>query len=53
MSTGTSYPSLPPGVPYEKQQGNWASWGMGVLEIPQEEMASLATRIAKLVKHRG
>lgn len=44
---------LPPGVPYEKQQGNWASWGMGVLEIPQEETASLATPIAKLMEHRG
>ena len=36
---------LPPGVPYDKQQGAWASWSSGVLEIPQEEMASLAARI--------
>src|SRR5919206_2239806 len=36
---------LPPGVPYEEQQGAWASWDMGVLDIPQEEMASLAARI--------
>jgi diadenosine tetraphosphate (Ap4A) HIT family hydrolase len=35
---------LPPGVPYEDQQGAWASWGMGVLKIPQEVMASLAAR---------
>ena len=36
---------LPPGVPYEDQQGNWASWDKGVLEIPRQEMASLAARI--------
>jgi len=36
---------LPPGVPYEDQQGAWASWTKGVLEIPTGEMASLATRI--------
>jgi diadenosine tetraphosphate (Ap4A) HIT family hydrolase len=35
---------LPPGVPYEEQQGAWASWSKGVLDIPQEEMASLAAR---------
>jgi len=38
---------LPPGVPYEDQQGAWASWSMGVLEIPQQEMASLAARIGR------
>jgi diadenosine tetraphosphate (Ap4A) HIT family hydrolase len=37
---------LPPGVPYEDQQGAWAAWSKGVLDIPQEEMASLAARIA-------
>lgn len=36
---------LPPGVPYEDQQGAWASWSRGVLDIPEEEMASLAARI--------
>ena len=36
---------LPPGVPYEEQQGTWTSWGRGVLEIPREEMAALAGRI--------
>ena len=36
---------LPPGVPYEDQQGAWASWSKGVLKIPPEEMASLARRI--------
>ena len=36
---------LPPGVPYEDQQGAWAGWSKGVLKIPQEEMASLAARI--------
>lgn len=36
---------LPPGVPYEEQQGAWASWSKGVLDIPREEMASLAARI--------
>lgn len=38
---------LPPGGPYEKQQDAWASWRRGVLKIPQEEMASLATRIGQ------
>lgn len=41
---------LPPGVPYEDQQGAWASWRMGVLKIPQDEMASLAERIARRVE---
>jgi ATP adenylyltransferase len=36
---------LPPGVPYEYQQGAWASWSKGVLKIPREEMASLAAHI--------
>ncbi len=36
---------LPPDVPYEEQQGTWASWSKGILDIPQEEMASLAARI--------
>ncbi len=36
---------LPPGVPYEDQQGAWAGWSKGVLKIPQEEMASLAACI--------
>jgi ATP adenylyltransferase len=37
---------LPPGVPYERQQGAWAGWNSGVLEIPQDEMSSLAARIS-------
>ena len=40
---------LPPGVPYEEQQSAWASWKKGVLRIPQEEMASLAGRIARRI----
>ena len=36
---------LPPGMPYEDQQGAWASWSKGVLKIPKQEMASLAARI--------
>src|SRR5215204_2151978 len=36
---------LPPGVPYDEQQGAWANWSKGVLRIPKEEMASLAERI--------
>ncbi len=38
---------LPPGVPYEEQQGAWATWRKGVLDVPQEEMASLARRIGR------
>ena len=41
---------LPPGVPYEDQQGAWTSWSRGVLEIPPEEMASLASRIGTRLK---
>ncbi len=41
---------LPPGVPYEDQQGAWASWSMGGLKIPQEEMASLAGRFGRRVE---
>jgi diadenosine tetraphosphate (Ap4A) HIT family hydrolase len=41
---------LPPGVPYEEQQGAWASWGKGVLKIPTEEMANLAERIGRRIE---
>lgn len=36
---------LPPGVPYAEQQGAWASWDKGVLEITPREMSDLAGRI--------
>ena len=38
---------LPPGVPYEEQQGAWAGWDRGVLEIPQQEMSDLAGRVGR------
>ena len=38
---------LPPGVPYEEQQGAWAGWDSGVLKIPQQEMSELAERIRR------
>jgi diadenosine tetraphosphate (Ap4A) HIT family hydrolase len=38
---------LPPGVPYENQQGAWARWGKGVLQIPRKEMSGLAGRIGR------
>jgi diadenosine tetraphosphate (Ap4A) HIT family hydrolase len=41
---------LPPGVPYEEQQGNWTRWSKGVLEIPPEEMGALAERIGRRVE---
>jgi ATP adenylyltransferase len=41
---------LPPGVPYDEQQGAWASWSKGVLRLPQEEMASLAESIGRRVE---
>ncbi|CAA9467691.1 MAG: hypothetical protein AVDCRST_MAG58-3684 [uncultured Rubrobacteraceae bacterium] len=41
---------LPPGVPYEDQQDAWTSWSKGVLEIPQDEMASLAARIGRRIR---
>ncbi len=33
----------------QEQQGAWAGWSKGVLDIPQEEMASLAARIGARV----
>jgi diadenosine tetraphosphate (Ap4A) HIT family hydrolase len=41
---------LPPGVPYEDQQGSWTSWSKGVLRIPEDEMVSLATRIGRRIE---
>lgn len=41
---------LPPGVPYEEQQGSWASRSKGVLKIPPEEMEALAGRIGQNVE---
>jgi hypothetical protein len=41
---------LPPGVPYEEQQGAWASWSKYMLEIPREEMAFLAERIGRRIE---
>jgi len=41
---------LPPDVPYDEQQGAWASWSKGVLRIPKEEMASLTERIGRRVE---
>ena len=41
---------LPSGVSYEDQQGSWASWDMGVLGIPSEEMAALAQRIGRRIE---
>jgi ATP adenylyltransferase len=41
---------LPPGVPYEDQQGSWASWDMGVLEIPLKEIAAPAARIGRRIE---
>ena len=40
---------LPPGVPYEDQQGAWAGCSKAVVKIPEEEMASLAARIGARV----
>jgi diadenosine tetraphosphate (Ap4A) HIT family hydrolase len=41
---------LSSGVPYDEQQGAWASWSKGVLRIPKEDMASLAERIGRRVQ---
>lgn len=47
---------LPPGTPYEKQQGAAVSWQRGVLAVSEEEMVSLAARLRKriegLVEHQ-
>jgi len=45
---------LPAGTPYEEQQGAAVGWRAGVLQIPEEEMASLAARIrARVERQRG
>ena len=45
---------LPPGTPYEEQQGAAVGWRAGVLKVPEEEMASLAARLgARLERRRG
>lgn len=36
---------LPPGTPYEEQQGAAVGWRRGVLAVPEREMASLAKRL--------
>ena len=36
---------LPPGIPYEEQQGAAVSWKKGVLKIPENEMIGVATRL--------
>ena len=36
---------LPPGVPYERQQIHAVMAENGVLEVPPEEQATLATRL--------
>ena len=40
---------LPPGTPYEDQQGAAVGWQAGVLKIPEGEMAALAARIGARV----
>jgi len=44
---------LPPGTPYEEQQGAAVSWRRGVLAVPEKEMASLATRLRRHLESRG
>lgn len=41
---------LPPGVPLQGQQYAALDWANGVLDLPDQEMASLARRIAQRLK---
>lgn len=41
---------LPPGTPYEEQQGAAVSWQRGVLKIPEEEMNVLVGRLEARVR---
>lgn len=41
---------LPPGTPYEEQQGAAVSWRRGVLAVPEKEMISLAARLRQRVE---
>jgi diadenosine tetraphosphate (Ap4A) HIT family hydrolase len=43
---------LPPGTPYEDQQGAAVGWRAGVLKIPGQEMAALAARISARIKRQ-
>ena len=36
---------LPPGTPYEEQQGAAVSWRNGVLDVPEAEMVDMAARL--------
>ena len=36
---------LPPGTPYEEQQGAAVSWRRGALAVPEKEMEQLAVRL--------
>ena len=38
---------LPPGTPYEEQQGEWAGWDKEGLDISRQEMSGLAGRIGR------
>ena len=44
---------LPPGVPYQEQQLAALSMSRGILPIPPEEMAQLASRIRTCLLHPG
>ena len=41
---------LPPGTPYEEQQGAAVGWRRGVLAVPEKEMISLAARLRQRVE---
>lgn len=41
---------LPPGVPYEEQQFQAVMLENGVLDIPEEELAELASRISRRIR---
>jgi diadenosine tetraphosphate (Ap4A) HIT family hydrolase len=41
---------LPPGVPYEQQQFAAFSWERGVLDLPEQELASFAKRLGTQVQ---
>lgn len=44
---------LPPGVPYEEQQGQALSAKRGLLKLSEEEFAALATRIRRAMADLG
>jgi len=43
---------LPKGTPYDQQQGAAVGWQAGVLRVPEEDMAAIASRLRERIERR-